>query len=78
MPTLRISPQTMTLIRARRHVDFQFARVATRCEDGWWNLPINDDLALLIAQERVRGESDDGVVSRMLAGAVSLKAVHLQ
>ncbi len=67
MPMVKVSSKTLQLIRARRPVGFRFGWAATELEDGSWHVPINDDVAAGIAMERVRGESDDGVVSRVLA-----------
>ena len=67
MPTIRVSAMTMHLIRTHEPTGFHFARLATRAEDGAWDIPTDDEVAMKIARERVRGESDDGVVARAVA-----------
>jgi hypothetical protein len=66
MPLLKISGSTMQLVRAKRPPGFQFAATAIRTDDGWWLVPVNDEVAVLVALERVRGECDDGVTARLL------------
>jgi hypothetical protein len=63
---MRISADTMRLVRATRRPGFQFAMAATQMADGSWLLPVNDDVAMEIATERLNGEADDGVLSRLL------------
>jgi hypothetical protein len=67
MPMVKVSSSTLLLIRARKPDGFRFGWAATELEDGSWHVPINDDVAAGLAKERVRGESDDGVVSRVVA-----------
>jgi hypothetical protein len=66
MPMVRVSSSTLHLIRAKRPDGFRFGWAATELDDGTWHVPINDDVAAGLAAERVRGESDDGVVARVV------------
>ena len=67
MPMVGVTANTLQLIRAKRPAAFRFASAATRLDDGSWNIPVDDEVAMKIALERVRGEADDGVVSRVVA-----------
>jgi hypothetical protein len=66
MPLMKISPSTMQLVRARRPSGFDLAGRMMRLDDGSWLVPASDQVAVAVAAGRVRGESDDGVVSRLL------------
>jgi hypothetical protein len=66
MPMVKVSSSTLQLLRARKPVGFQFSRLATELDDGSWHVPVNDEVAGGIALERVQGESDDGVVARVV------------
>lgn len=69
MPMMRISASTMQLVRATRSAGFELAGRIVRLDDGSWLVPVSDPVAVAVAAERVRGESDDGVVSRLLGEA---------
>lgn len=66
MPMLKFSPDTMRLVRTQRPPGYQSHRLATRLEDGWILVPVDDEVTIATAHEWVRGESDDGVVLRIL------------
>jgi hypothetical protein len=73
MPLMMISPATMQLVRAGRPAGFTLAGSLLRVEDGSWLVSVSDAIAVQVATERVRGESDDGVVSRLLREAGSAR-----
>ena len=66
MPMLKLSSLTMQMVRSRRPPGFELSGHLPRLDDGSWLVAISDQVAIAVATERVRGESDDGVVSRML------------
>jgi hypothetical protein len=66
MPTIRVTEPTIRLMRQRSHAAYRFHALATRLEDGGWNVAVDDEAAFQIAQERHRGESDHDVVARLL------------
>ena len=65
MPMLRLSDAT---IRLARKAGLPLVRMGAMAPDRTWTVPVGDDLALLIEGSRVRGEHDDGAVSRMILG----------
>ena len=66
MPMLKISNTTMQAVRAKRPPGYQLAGTILRLDSGDWLVPVDDEVILRVAAERVRGESDDGVVARLL------------
>ena len=66
MPTIRVTEPTMRLIRQRSHPAYRFHALATKLEDGGWNVAVDDEAAVHVARERQRGETDDDVVARLL------------
>jgi hypothetical protein len=66
MPMLMLRNDTMHQVKAKRPPGFQLTGPILRCDDGGWLVSVNDDVTMRVAQERVLGESDDGVVSRLL------------
>jgi hypothetical protein len=66
MPMMKISNATMQLVRAKRPRGYELTGSIMRFDDGGWLVAVKDDVTVQIAAERVRGESDDGVVSRLL------------
>jgi hypothetical protein len=62
-----IRDETLRLIRSKRPAGFRFGWAVTRLDNGWWTVPIDDQAAMMIASERVQGECDDEVVSRLAA-----------
>jgi hypothetical protein len=66
MPTIRVTEPTMRLIRQRSHPAYRFHALATRLDDGCWNVAFDDEAAFQIAREQQRAESDDDVVARLL------------
>jgi hypothetical protein len=65
MPTIRVSEPTMRLIRQRSHPAYRFHALATRLDDGGWNVAVDDEAAFHVARERQRGESDDDVIYQL-------------
>jgi hypothetical protein len=63
---LTLSSDTMRLVRAKRPPGYVLAGGLPRLDDGLYLLPVADDVVVRIASERVHGESDDAVVSRLL------------
>ncbi|MBN9345487.1 MAG: hypothetical protein J0I48_04665 [Devosia sp.] len=49
---------------------FDFVSTAVRRVDRWWDVPVDDEVALRIAMERLPAETDDDVVSRLVRTAV--------
>ena len=66
MPMLKISNTTMRAVRAKRPPGYELAGTILRFDNGDWLVPVDDEAILRVAAERVRGESDDGVVARLL------------
>ena len=46
---------------------------ATRQADGLWDVPVDDDVAMKIATERLTNETDDEVVSRLVRMATGTR-----
>lgn len=67
---IKVSDHTMQLIREQTREGFRFASSATRQTDGLWAVPVDDEVALKIATERLPNETDDDVVSRLVRMAV--------
>ena len=70
MPMIKVSEHTLQLIREQTHEGFSFACTATHRADGLWDVPIDDEVAMKIATERLRNETDDDVVSRLVRTAI--------
>jgi hypothetical protein len=66
MPTILVTEPTMRLMRQRSHPAYRFHVLATKLDDGGWNVDVDDQAAFHVARERQRGESDDDVVARLL------------
>ena len=73
MPTIRMTSETLQLIREQSSPGFRFVPTARRRPDDDWDLPVDDEVAYTIAMERVPGESDDDVVSRLVGAAAGRK-----
>ena len=63
---MKLSPSTMQMLRAQRPPGFQLTGSMMRLDDGAWLVAVSDQVVVAVATERVRGEADDGVVSRLL------------
>jgi hypothetical protein len=61
-----IRPDTMQLVKAQRPAGFVLTGDLLRLGDGSWLIAVSDVVVVRVASERVPGESDDGVVSRLL------------
>ncbi len=70
MPMIKVSEHTLQLIREQAQEGFSFACTATRRADGLWNVPMDDEVAMKIATERLPNERDDDVVSRLVRTAI--------
>ena len=70
MPMIKVSGHTLQLIREQAQEGFSFACTATRCADGLWNVPVDDEVAVKMATARLPGETDDDVVSRLVRTAI--------
>ena len=70
MPTIRLTTDTMRLIRSQALPGFDFLSTARRRLDGDWDVPVDDDVAYRIALKRMPGETDDDVVSRPVRAAI--------
>jgi hypothetical protein len=46
-----------------------FRSTGTRQPDGTWLVPVDEEVALRLDQERLPGESDDDVVARLIRAA---------
>ena len=66
MPMLTLRTDTMRQLRASRPPGFQLTSEVIRLDTGLWLVPVTDEVSVRIAKERVTGECDDGVVSRLL------------
>jgi hypothetical protein len=66
MPMMKISHCTIARVRAMKPSGFELSGHLLRLDDGSWLISITDEVAVAVASERVLGESDDGVVSRMM------------
>jgi hypothetical protein len=70
MPMVRLSNDTIQLLRQQTTPGFTFVRTAKRREDGDWDVPVDDEVAFEIAVERLPGESDDDCVARLVRAAI--------
>jgi hypothetical protein len=70
MPKIKVSGHTLQLIREQAQVGFHFACTATLRGDGFWDVPVDDEVAMKIATARLPGETDDDVVSRLVRAAI--------
>lgn len=70
MPMIKVSDHTLQLIREQTREGFSFACTATRRADGLWDVPVDDEVAMKIATERLPNETDDDVVSRLVRIAI--------
>ena len=66
MPTIRLSTETLQLIREQTLPGFEFVSIARRRDDGDWDVPIDDEVAYMVANARQPNESDDDAVSRLV------------
>ncbi|MEO7223871.1 MAG: hypothetical protein ABIY37_15500 [Devosia sp.] len=66
MPMIKVSDHTLGLLREQAREGFNFVSTATRRADGLWNIPVDDDVAMKVAAERLANETDDEVVSRLV------------
>jgi len=73
MPMIRITSETLQLIREQSSPGFRFVPTARRRPDGDWDLPVDDDVAYSIGMARLPGEADDDVVSRLVREAIGKK-----
>lgn len=69
MPMVKLSHDTLQLIREQTREGFTFACTASRRADGLWDVPVDDEVAIRIATERLPRETDDDVVSRLVRAA---------
>ena len=69
MPMIKMSDYTLKLIRKQTQEGFKFACTAIRRADGLWDVPVDDQVAMKIAIERLPDETDDEVVSRLVRTA---------
>jgi hypothetical protein len=67
---IKVSDHTLQLIREQAQEGFSFVCTATRRDDGLWDIPVDDEVAMKIATERLPTETDDDVVSRLVRAAV--------
>lgn len=67
MPTIKVSDHTLQLIRGQAREGYIFACTATCSADGLWDVPVDDEVAMKIATERLTNATDDDVV--VAAGA---------
>lgn len=65
MPMIRLSRDTRDMVQAQVLPGFTFACLATDREDGWFEVPVDDEVAMVVAAVRRPGESDHDVVSRL-------------
>jgi hypothetical protein len=63
MTMLRLSDET---IRLARRAGLRLVRVGSMRCDRTWSVRVGDEIAQLVEQWRVKGEHDDGVVSRVI------------
>jgi hypothetical protein len=71
MPMIKVSDNTLQLIREQAQEGFNFVCTATRRTDGLWDVPVDDEVAMKIATERLPKETDDDVVSRLVRATIS-------
>jgi hypothetical protein len=67
---ITVSDHTLQLIREQAQEGFTFACTAIRRADGLWDVPVDDQVAMKIATERLAMETDDDVVSRLVRAAI--------
>jgi len=48
--------------------------LATEIDDGSWDVPVNDEAAFQLAQERLSTENDDEVVSRLAQAEIGTRS----
>lgn len=65
MPIIRLSGNTRDLVLTQVLPGFTFACLAIKRDDGWFEVPVDDKVAMRIAVARSPGESDNDVVSRL-------------
>lgn len=70
MPMIKMSDNTLQLIREQAQEGFKFVCTATHRADGLWDVPVDDEVAMKIAIERLPTETDDDVVSRLVRAAM--------
>ena len=70
MPMIKVSDHTLQLIRGQTREGYTFACASTRRADGLWDVPVDDEVAMKIATERLPTETDDAVVSRLVRTAI--------
>ena len=70
MPMIKVSDHTLQLIREQTQEGFSFACAASLRADGLWDVPVDDEVAMKIASERLPNETDDDVVSRLVRTAI--------
>ena len=73
MPMLMLRTDTMRQVRAHRPPGFQLTSEVIRLDTGLWLVPVTDEISLQVAAARIRGECDDGVVSRLLQPKVAAR-----
>ncbi len=74
MPTIRLTTETMTLLRGQMPPGFRFVCLATETDDGSWGVPVNDEVAFRIARKRLSTESDDQVVLRLVQAEIGTQS----
>jgi hypothetical protein len=66
MPLMKIGNATMQVVRAKRPRGYELSGTILRFDDGAWLVEVSDDVTTRVAAERVHGESDEGVIGRLL------------
>ena len=73
MPMIRLKDETQRLLREQTLPGYAFVAAGSRRRDGDWDVPVDDEVALAIAEARLPGETDDDVVQRLVRKAIGRK-----
>jgi hypothetical protein len=74
MPMIKVSDHTLQLIREQTQEGYSFVSTATRSADGQWTIPVDDDIAVRVATQRLLNETDDEVLSRLVRTAIGIRS----
>lgn len=70
MKIITVSDETKRLIDEQALPGYAIRQTATRLSDGAWSIPVDDELFQHIDSARLRDETDDDTVGRLLRLAV--------
>lgn len=64
MPMIKVTNETMELIRANVLVGHEFRQNATRLPDGRWDVPVSRETYQRLLDFQIPGETFDQVIQR--------------